>query len=309
MKDFINLPFYLNNELLFKKIIKKKYSPEIQNKLIQKYHKILKNYNKLNKYTKERLLQTQISIDSNIGHFRTHNEDFHIAELLNITIHGIPHNLLLFGIADGHGGNQCSKYISSNFSIVFQKKLRKIRNIELSLTQTIEEINKSFSAINEPSGSCLNINVLYIDLFREKYVLTTANVGDSRTIFIENNEVFSITKDHKPNTDQEHIIKNGGKIINNRLQGRLAVSRSLGDLYLQHSGLTATPDIYTTILSPSSKNPISIITSCDGIWDVIFPKEIPDLIKSSNFPAKSINQYALIKGSTDNVTTILIKLV
>jgi len=308
MKDFVNLPFYLNNELLFKKVIKKQYSPEIQLKLTQKYHKILKNYTKLNNYTKQRLLQTKISIDSNIGHHRQQNEDFHIAELINITLHGLPHNLLLFGVADGHGGNQCSKYISTNFSHVFQAKLRKTRNIQLALQDTISNINKSFSAQNEPSGSCLNINVLYIDLFREKYVLTTANVGDSRTVFIENNEVYSISKDHKPNTDQEHIVKNGGKVINNRLQGRLAVSRSLGDLYLQHQGLTATPDIYTTILSPSSKNQISVITSCDGIWDVIEPKEIPQIIKTSRFPAKSINQWALIKGSTDNVSTVLIHL-
>ena len=58
-----------------------------------------------------------------------------------------------------------------------------------------------------------------------------ANLGDSRTIISENGQLKVLTTDHKPmnQIENERIVAAGGRVMNNRVKGKLAVSRAIGD--------------------------------------------------------------------------------
>jgi len=59
-----------------------------------------------------------------------------------------------------------------------------------------------------------------------------ANCGDSRAVLCHGGIPVASTKDHKPTDPEEkaRIEAAGGMVIGTRVQGILAVSRSLGDI-------------------------------------------------------------------------------
>ena len=56
------------------------------------------------------------------------------------------------------------------------------------------------------------------------------NIGDSRTLLVRNREVEFASDDHKPTNDGEkrRIENAGGRVMIQRINGSLAVSRALG---------------------------------------------------------------------------------
>ena len=57
------------------------------------------------------------------------------------------------------------------------------------------------------------------------------NVGDSRSILIKDKKLHFSSEDHKPMNDGEkrRIEEAGGRVMIQRINGSLAVSRALGD--------------------------------------------------------------------------------
>lgn len=58
-----------------------------------------------------------------------------------------------------------------------------------------------------------------------------ANAGDSRTVMCEKGVAIDLSKDHKPDLNEERnrIMKAGGEVIEGRVNGMLALSRAIGD--------------------------------------------------------------------------------
>lgn len=61
--------------------------------------------------------------------------------------------------------------------------------------------------------------------------LITVNLGDSRAILSRNGQVIQLSYDQKPQnpSEKERIEAAGGSVSNDRLLGKLAVSRAFGD--------------------------------------------------------------------------------
>lgn len=138
-----------------------------------------------------------------------------------------------------------------------------------------------------------------------------------------------LTKDKRrldwPVREMERIEAAGGRIggvgINNRRilkdsVGRdMAVSRTLGDFAFRNA-LIAVPDIYTYILTSDAKY---LILACDGVWDVMSSEEaaknVADFLRGkpgtqadAMAAAENLVQTAKDKGSTDNITAMVIVL-
>ena len=75
--------------------------------------------------------------------------------------------------------------------------------------------------------------------------LYVANVGDTRAVMSKSGHAERLSIDDKCDNPQENArVKSGGGIIlDNRLGGVLAVTRSFGDHALTRVGLIATPHI------------------------------------------------------------------
>lgn len=95
-------------------------------------------------------------------------------------------------------------------------------------------------------------------------VLYTANVGDARIVLCRNGKALRLSYDHKGMDENEgrRISKAGGLILNNRVNGVLAVTRALGDSYLKDL-VTGHPYTTETVIQPDQDE--FLLLACDGV--------------------------------------------
>lgn len=95
-------------------------------------------------------------------------------------------------------------------------------------------------------------------------VLYTANVGDARAVLCRNGKALRLSYDHKGSDENEgkRIANAGGLVLNNRVNGVLAVTRALGDAYLKDL-VTGHPYTTETVIQPEADE--FVILACDGV--------------------------------------------
>lgn len=121
-------------------------------------------------------------------------------------------------------------------------------------------------------------------------VLYTANVGDARIVLCRNGKALRLSYDHKGMDENEgrRISKAGGLILNNRVNGVLAVTRALGDSYLKDL-VTGHPYTTETVIQPDQDE--FLILACDGVSHACEDLYAWNILLTSN----SCGTYALIK--------------
>jgi protein phosphatase PTC1 len=152
--------------------------------------------------------------------------------------------------------------------------------------------------------------------YKDEIHLNIVNLGDSRlSIVYSNGTSKSITKDHKPDdsVEKSRLEKMGGEVYKDSESvyriGDLSLSRAFGDgdnaPYISQK-----PDIFYKKITKQTKY---IVMGCDGLWDVISSEEIGQVIeelikqlKPDNL-AVELAKLAIEKGSTDNVSVIVIE--
>ena len=95
-------------------------------------------------------------------------------------------------------------------------------------------------------------------------VLYTANVGDARIVLCRAGKALRLSYDHKGSDENEgkRVANAGGLILNNRVNGVLAVTRALGDAYMKDL-VTGHPYTTETVIQPDIDE--FIILACDGV--------------------------------------------
>ncbi|CAO3606625.1 unnamed protein product [Mucor hiemalis] len=215
-----------------------------------------------------------------------------------------------FAIFDGHAGKATAEWCGANFDKVLAK------TIESSGDESVPEIlNKAFLAadneVNQREGKfsgCTAI-VAYVKVIGEKRILYTGNVGDARAVLSRQNKAVRLSYDHKGSDSQEakRIMDLGGFMMNNRVNGVLAVTRSLGDSVMKEF-VVGNPFTTETELGP---NDDFLILACDGLWDVCEDQDAVDLIKDIRDPqtaSQKLLDHALANFSTDNLSVMVIRL-
>lgn len=146
-----------------------------------------------------------------------------------------------------------------------------------------------------------------------KRVLYTSNVGDLRIVLCRQGQPYRLSYDHKA-TDLNEIerIKHArGLVMKNRVNGVLAVSRSLGDAYMKDL-VIGVP--FTTATDITSNDEFMIL-ACDGVWDVISDadacKTVSEVLHESDnnaqLAAQRLCQLAIENCTTDNVTVMVVR--
>lgn len=226
-----------------------------------------------------------------------------------------------FAVFDGHAGIQASKWCGKHLHTIIEQ------NILANETRDVRDVlNDSFLAIDEEintklvgnSGCTAAVCVLRwelpdsvsddsMDLAQHQRKLYTANVGDSRIVLFRNGNSIRLTYDHKASDtlEMQRVEQAGGLIMKSRVNGMLAVTRSLGDKFFD-SLVVGSP--FTTSVEITSEDKF-LILACDGLWDVIDDQDACELIKDITEPneaAKVLVRYALENGTTDNVTVMVV---
>lgn len=257
--------------------------------------------------------EKKIYFSSLIG-LRDKNEDTH-----NIIL---TKDVNMYAIYDGHGGTFTSKFLSkylpmyllNNLEIPIKKK--KIINVFNHIQKIL--VKKYNKHATETGSTCL-ICLEYF--FNNKKLISIINLGDSRGVICRNNCAIPLSKDHKPSWPEEkyRIEKLNGKIYLDKYDDwrihDLSVSRAFGDIYA-HPHVCQTPDIFNYLISPKDK---FVVLACDGLWDVLSNQDVINYILYNCYNdslsertnkdidiSKKLAEYAIKKGSTDNISIIII---
>ncbi|KAL8280757.1 hypothetical protein RQP46_006761 [Phenoliferia psychrophenolica] len=142
-----------------------------------------------------------------------------------------------------------------------------------------------------------------------KRTLYTANAGDARAVLSRGGRAVRLTYDHKGSDAKEakRITDAGGFVMNNRVNGVLAVTRSLGDSSMKEF-VVGSPYTTETTLGPEDE---FLIIACDGLWDVCQDQEAVDICRQHKDPqaaSRALLDHALNSFSSDNITSLVISL-
>jgi len=245
----------------------------------------------------------------------------------NYSINNIENDLSFFGVFDGHSGGVVSKYASKELHKIFMREEEfKLKNYEKALKSAFfkldEQMKKDEELSNSEAGSTAVISLITDDL------LYIANCGDSRAIISSNGVAKALSTDHKPTLPDEktRILNSGGFVQSGRVNGQLAVSRSLGDfVYKTNTALpndeqtvTANPDVFIKSITEEDE---FIVLACDGVWDYMTNEQVIEFIREgivnrlglSQIAENLLNECASEKEETsskkpsyDNMTMIIV---
>ena len=146
--------------------------------------------------------------------------------------------------------------------------------------------------------------------------LYLANCGDSLSVMFKNGEAIKLNREHKTTlqSEKERILKSGNEIINNRIAGKLNLTRAIGDLefkknynlkYYEQSVIS-----YPEITFIDNIYDIDfIIMACDGLWDCVDLGGRRNIInkKLLNFKKNNITDFNLSDIISHIFDTILSK--
>ena len=150
--------------------------------------------------------------------------------------------------------------------------------------------------------------------------LVISNVGDSR-LFVSNKDQASprfVSSDHKPSDVEEkkRIERNGLRVINNRVAGDLAISRTLGDFGFKNYSLSPHEQAVSCVpdvdVIPFLDTDEFIVLASDGIWDVVSVDQVQAFVRERKAQgmmpkaiSEQINEWCIGLGSRDNCTCIV----
>ena len=226
-------------------------------------------------------------------------------------------NINFFGIYDGHGGSHVSKYLESNiFNYYMDKNFSPPfdENFHNKVFQIVQNqlLKNTFGYSN---GSTCLLNLMY--KYNNEIHMNIVNLGDSRlTIVYSNWSSKQVTTDHKPDEPNEksRLEKMGGEVYKDSESvfriGDLSLSRAFGDgdnaPYISQK-----PDIFLKKITPQTKY---IVIACDGLWDIVESDSLGKIMntlvaKKPDNIAVELANWALDKGSTDNVSFIVFEVI
>ncbi len=205
----------------------------------------------------------------------------------------------------------------------YESKTFNIKNLVESVTQGFKLFDERLSIdaklMQDASGSTALV------CFVEDRHILCANAGDSRCIIVlENGDVVPMSVDHKPTRHDERvrILSARHRVMMERVDGNLAVSRGLGDYSFKDQAhldwsaqaVTAKPEIQ--VYSRTDRD-LFLVMACDGIWDVITSEQAGSFlvfehnqgVRDVKALAENLVRYCYSRGSLDNMSVIITRLV
>jgi len=251
-------------------------------------------------------IQVGVAVDQNSKH-RKSMEDEHLC----IGEFGTSSQLFA-AVYDGHGGREVVELIKKHLhgNILREMKVSEPKDaLKKAFEDTDNQIKEMVGQKGTSSG-CTAV-VAIITKHPRHRELTVANIGDSRAILCRNNKAIRLTYEHKASDEAEkqRITSLKGMVIQNKVGGVLSVTRAFGDYELKESGwISNEPHISSISLT---EDDTFLILACDGLFDVLQDQHVIDAIGPESNPnnaAERLVTQALSKGTTDNVSVVVLRL-
>uniref|UniRef100_A0A8D3B0X4 protein-serine/threonine phosphatase n=1 Tax=Scophthalmus maximus TaxID=52904 RepID=A0A8D3B0X4_SCOMX len=244
---------------------------------------------------------------------RKQNED-------RLRIARIHDNLLYFAVFDGHGGPHAADYCYTFMEKFIRDALEDEDDLERVLKKAFLDADRALhthlSYFNKASFLTAGTTAT-VAMLRDGVELVVGSVGDSRAMLCRKGRATKLTKDHTPDRkDERHRIQRCGgffvtwnSVGQANVNGRLAMTRSIGDFHLRSSGVIAEPDTRRQTVRHTDDSFLALTT--DGINFLLSDQEVCDVISQCQDPTEAadvIAQQALQYGSEDNATIVVVPL-
>ena len=209
--------------------------------------------------------------------------------------------------------------------LALQFKQGKINNLKINnysklLTDNSDLLDTSNESPAYMMGTTANIVSVYNNF------LIIANAGDSLSVLYSNGKAIVLNSEHKVSIkgEEDRILKSGFQIFNGRVDGKLNLTRAIGDLQFKDKRLrpyeqavTAYPEVLSYELTEGAE---FVVSGCDGIWDCVEPQKFCEYIATE---LKSKKKISTIIGNiqdmilsktinspigTDNMTCYIIQI-
>ena len=239
---------------------------------------------------------------------RPYQEDRHSVKI------GLYRDYDYIAVFDGHGGSFVSEYLRFHLKDYVKKHLAAGKRPSLALYDAFVDAHGSL-----PRGESYMTGSAVLVVLRRGDDLWVANCGDSRGIMGGYRRVVALSNDHKPSREDEHarIAQLGGHVTffpNDvpRVNGNLALSRSIGDKYLA-PWVIPDPEVKQFRISQHNRY---VVLATDGLWDVVSNAETMKIVDSVLGAKKNRKQQireaanellglARSRGSQDNLTVLV----
>lgn len=193
-----------------------------------------------------------------------------------------------YAVFDGHGGADVASYLKTHLGPIIKETLTETLTTyktNVTIAHILDVLHTSFHKVTQQLPTCIALHTgsTAVVVLKHGQHIWVANCGDSRAIMNDGvNSSIELSNDHKPNREDEHerIIRYGGFVAKAypddvfRVNGILAVSRSIGDLMLQPH-VTWKPEI--KYFQTSKRNGYMFLAT-DGIWDVLSNNEVVEIV-------------------------------
>lgn len=249
-------------------------------------------------------------------------------------------NRSFFAVFDGHGGDVSAEYCRQHVHLNLLSDSAFMSDCAAALKSALVRTDVEFCAACRRIHLVSSSGTTALCAFIRNNQLSVANIGDSRGILVRKTGVQAVSDDHKPGRADERsrIEQCGGHVgvteeeaNSGRLPkclffsqcfpssrplrvfpGGLSVSRTIGDISMKTTGLIiAQPEMFEATLS---EDDMFLILACDGVWDVLANSTVADLcrknahIQDMDELARVVAKEAFKRGSTDNISVVVVKL-
>lgn len=216
-------------------------------------------------------------------------------------------NTHLFGVFDGHGGQHCSDFVANHFAGALSRAwVKDEATPESALIHAFEDVDEAFLRNAPPTeeSGCTALAALVLGS-----TLFVGNAGDCRCVLGRKDGSFvNLSRDHiaTDSFERARIEARGGFVSpQGRVQGRLMVSRAMGDRSVKRF-ISPTPEVQTVSIRETDD---FIILASDGLWDVVSSQEAVSMVRSTvrvpDMAAKRLALKAVELGSDDNISVIV----
>ena len=225
----------------------------------------------------------------------------------------------MISIYDGHCGTTCATQLQNYFSREFEKEsFHFSKYTEADLKNTFSHVDDDvcdfLRKINNKSGSTALVALFYSD---DDLMLTLSNVGDSSAVLVSSGKAILLNNLHRLNTtsERERVLRGGGIIRNERVNGVVAVTRSFGDVHHKDDdekcSITSVPDVICRKIEVLDEY---LILGSDGLFDYLSPNEAARIVArkvtETNGDCHKVCEFlineAIRHGSQDNISAAIV---
>uniref|UniRef100_A0A3P9LGQ3 Si:ch211-149b19.3 n=1 Tax=Oryzias latipes TaxID=8090 RepID=A0A3P9LGQ3_ORYLA len=186
-------------------------------------------------------------------------------------------SLLYFAVFDGHGGSYVADYCQTYMEKFIRNALEEDDDLGKVLKKAFLDVDKALHThlclFNDASFLTAGTTAT-VAMLRDSHELVVGSVGDSRAVLCRKGRAKKLTKDHTPDRkdERQRIQRSGGFVTWNsvgqaNVNGRLAMTRSIGDFHLKSIGVIAEPETQRlNALQYGSEDNATIVIVPLGAW-------------------------------------------